>query len=223
VYRPALVALFVLVLIPLRGGATSSWRPPLAKGEFASPNGQFILTANPATGEYVVCATGNRDAPLWSFAGEPGCGNFLVTDDGQTVIDLTLPAADFRNFTNWPVNSPCLRFWGLQGERKVYRLTELCSNTTGVGATGILGAWRDWYTEAWQDEEAVTVRTRDGTQYTFSLGDGAIRYQEPVWQVQLRKALVWLLVCVGVVVLGVIITMTCLVMRRRWQTQTVKT
>jgi hypothetical protein len=177
-----------LLLAPSACFSTPPWRPPVTQGEFFSENGQFVLVVDPSKPDgYTVFRTDDREVPLWSFSREPGFGTFLVSNDGQVVVDLTLPAVGSSYFKD--MSNPCLQFWTPKGKIKVYRIQDLCTDVSKVGGWSAvsLGGSSNWYRYAWPEGDVFRVWTCNETQYTFSFTTAEIVDVQSVWLIRLRQ------------------------------------
>ena len=70
-----------------------------------------------------------------------------------------------------------ITFWNRNGKFRTYPLKELCPDppkTQDVGVGPIGDFWRTWYTDVWQEEDVIVLRTTRGVGYRFRMSDGEI-------------------------------------------------
>lgn len=160
-------ALLMAVIV----SAATATLPP-GRRDFPSPNGSFVLDADPESGVYTIYAASNRATPVWSFRSQYYYWENFVADDGSAVcgvLDAELPRG--------PLAIAAITFWNQSGATQAYNVDELCPNPPRVWAPkgqrfadGTV-RWRDAVA---LDGNVLKLTTARNVRFAFRLSDGAI-------------------------------------------------
>lgn len=180
--------------------ATTALQPPEPR-DFSSPNGSFVLDANPDAGIYTIYAANNRATPVWSFRSQTYYWQYLVADDGSAVVgvlDAELPSVQ--------VAVAALTFWNQSGVTQAYSVEALCPNPPRVRAPqrqAFANGTVRWRNAVAMEGPALKLTTARDVRYEFRLSDGAIISRvEPIVTPQRVLLLLGVLVVLGVASFG---------------------
>src|SRR5438876_1050207 len=142
--RIPILAFAMLILWTGQASATPA-KATVRSSQGRSANGQFSFFADhkKKTVEIFTRAQGQDKAgpPLWSFDYDVQHDEFLLSDDGETVVILWWPRKNAAN-----ANDIAARFRNRhKGEFKTHKLNTLCDDFSNVGKLGFFtfadGAW----------------------------------------------------------------------------------
>jgi len=186
-------ALLMAVIV----SAATAMLPP-GRRDFPSPNGSFVLDADPESGVYTIYAASNRATPVWSFRSQYYYyEDYFVADDGSAVcgvLDAELPRG--------PLAIAAITFWNQSGATRAYNVDELCPNPPRVWAPKgqrFAGGTMRWRDAVVLDGTVLKLTTARNVRFGFRLSDGVtISRVEPM----VTPQRVLIAVAVLVVVLG---------------------